>query len=437
MTNSRSIALLTLALILGFIPSLFAAGPKENILYNFGVNGSGDAVYPAAGLVADADGNLYGTAVQGGTIGNGAVFKLSPPATAGGAWTETLLYSFGPTGADGAGPFSTLVFDSAGNIYGTTEGGGASGYGTVFELSPPATAGGDWTKTTLYSFQPTRFTGALPVGKLTLGPAGIIFGVTEYGGSGAKCEISLGCGVVYQLTPPATTGSPWAVTVLHSFGSTKQDGINPQAGVLYRGGNLFGTTWHGGVNTDGIAYVLVPNSSGYAERILHTFSGADGVEPTGSLVADAANNLYGTTDAGGTSANCTNTFGCGTIFQLSPPAVVGGAWSLHTLYSFTGGFDGANPLASLWRSQAGDLYGTANNGGFDSGTARDSGVFFRLIHPAIAGEPWKLGTIHAFAGSPTDGSDPQAEVIYKNHAFYGVTVFGGTNGTGAIFSVGP
>src|SRR4029077_15926891 len=115
----------------------------------------------------------------------------------------------------------------------------------------------------LFSFPANLQSGALPVGKLALGPAGTLVGVTEYGGTGAKCLVSLGCGVVYQLSPPATAGSPWTQTVLHNFGSTKQDGTQPLAGVLYRGGNLFGTTWLGGVTQQGIAYVLIPNGSSY------------------------------------------------------------------------------------------------------------------------------------------------------------------------------
>jgi uncharacterized repeat protein (TIGR03803 family) len=435
--SATRIAVLILTLIMGFTSPLLAAGPPETGIYNFGVNGFGDAVYPAAGLVADAAGNLYGTGVMGGAIGNGAVFKLSPPATAGGAWTETLLYSFGTNSDDGNAPDSTLVFDAAGNLYGTTESGGAaSGLGTVFQLSPPSTSGGAWSKTTIYSFPANRLSGVLPVGKLALDPAGNLYGVTQSGGSGAKCLNSQGCGVVYKLSPPATSGAPWTQTVLHNFGSTKQDGVNPLAGVLYRGGNLFGTTWLGGVTRQGMVYVLVPSGTAYAERILHSFDSFDGAGPTGGLIADSANNLYGTTDAGGSSVNC-GLAGCGTVFQLAPPAAVGGAWTLTTLYSFNDGRDGANPLGALWRSQAGDLYGTANNGGITSGPAKDSGTFFRLNHPAVAGGAWTLATLHAFSGFPTDGSDPQAEVILKNHVFYGVTVFGGTNDTGTVFSVGP
>jgi hypothetical protein len=276
----------------------------------------------------------------------------------------------------------------------------------------------------------------LPVGKLAFDPAGNIYGVTQSGGSGAKCLNSQGCGVVYRLSPPATVGSSWTQAVLHNFASTKQDGAGPLAGVLYRGGNLFGTTWQGGVTRQGIVYVLVPSGAPYTERILHSFDSSDGAGPTGGLIADSANNLYGTTDAGGSSVNC-GLGGCGTVFQLSPPATVAGAWTLATLYSFTRGRDGANPLGTLWRSQTGDLYGTTNNGGLASGPAKDSGTFFRLNHPAVAGGAWTLGTLHVFNDSPADGADPQTEVTLKNHVFYGVTVFGGTNSTGAVFSVGP
>lgn len=434
--STTQIAFLLLSLVLVFTLPLLAAGPPSAVVYSFGAFAFGDATYPAAGLVADAAGNLYGSAVMGGANGNGTVFKLSPPATAGGAWTETLLYSFGPSATDGGAPDSTLVFDAAGNLYGTTESGGTGGLGTVFELSPPATSGGEWTKTTIFSFPANRTSGVLPVGKLAFDPAGNLYGATPSGGIGAKCLNSQGCGVVYKLSPPATAGSPWTQSVLHNFGSTKQDGTGPLAGVLYRGGNLFGTTWQGGANGQGIVYVLVPNGISFTERILHTFNSTDGAGPTAGLIADSSSNLYGTTDAGGSSTNCT--IGCGTVFQLSPPAAAGGAWTLTTLYSFTRGRDGANPLSALWRSQAGDLYGTTNNGGFASGPSKNSGTFFRLNHPTVAAGAWTLGTLHAFTDSPADGADPQSEVILiKNHVFYGVTVFGGTNGTGAVFSVGP
>ncbi len=155
--------------------ALFAAGPVEQMIYNFNLNNDGKQI--SNGLVADSAGNLYGVTARGGMGANtnGTIFELSPPATAGGPWTETVLYSFGTAFGDGAYPNGTLIFDKLGNLYGTTTQGGSIGLGTVFELSPPATPGGSWTETVLYSYPDTNKNGWMPSGKLAFDPAGNLY----------------------------------------------------------------------------------------------------------------------------------------------------------------------------------------------------------------------------------------------------------------------
>ncbi len=423
-------------LLLLFASNLYASAPVEQVIHNFAL--SSDGTFPGNGLVADSAGNLYGATARGGVGATdyGVVFELSPPATAGNPWTETILYSFGNSLHDGQVPDGTLIFDSHGNLYGTTVAGGSGGDGTVFELRPPATAGGALTETILYSFPSSGNFGTRPPGKLALDPTGNLYGTTWYGGTGTNCGANPGCGTVYRLAPPATAGGAWTHTVLHNFGVSAVDGIWPAvAGVLYRGGALYGTTQGGGVNGEGTVFVLVPSGGVYIEHRLHDFAAVEGGGPSAGLVADSDNNLYGTTLFGGGSPNCGG--GCGAIFELSPPAVAGGAWTETTLYSFTHGLDGSSPWASLYRDQSGSLYGTATQGGLKTRKMVNNGVVFRLKPPAVAGGTWTLVPLHEFQGPDGDGSNPYGELILVHGVFYGTTNQGGSSLNGSVFSVGP
>jgi uncharacterized repeat protein (TIGR03803 family) len=184
---ARGFAILCVALMV-VAPARALAAPVETVLHFF--TGNGD-VSPDAGLIADSDGNFFGT-TSGDGQDLGAVFKLSLPATAGGAWTETVLHAF-TGGSDGGSPQAGLIADSKGNLYGTTAYGGASNAGTVFELTPPATAGGAWTETVLSSFNYSD--GANPVG--------ILYGTTS--GGGVSCPY-VGCGTVFELTDTRSPG---------------------------------------------------------------------------------------------------------------------------------------------------------------------------------------------------------------------------------------
>ncbi len=198
-------------------------------MYNFcAQTNCADGWIPSAGLIFDAAGNLYGTTGLGGTDGVGTVFELT---RAGGGWTEQVLYNFG---TDGAYPGGGLTFDSAGNLYGTTGEGGIHILGTVFELTP--TVGGGWTETVLHNFG-SGTDGAYPGAGVTFDAAGNLYGTTQYGGTYNSC--SGGCGTVFELTP--TAGGGWTEQVLLNFNGT--GGANPYAGLIFDGaGNLYGTT---------------------------------------------------------------------------------------------------------------------------------------------------------------------------------------------------
>jgi len=431
-TPARFLFTTLAALIL--VSSAFAT--TEKLLYSF--QGSSDGVNPNAGLVADAAGNLYGTTAFGGTnaaCSCGSVFELSPPTTTGGAWTETILYSFRGGNRDGERPMGTLTFDAQGNLYGTTLAGGANNPGTIFKLSPPATAGGAWTEKVLFVFPSDLSRGYGPQGKLVFDAAGNLYGSTQSGGS--KCD----CGTVFELKAPATTGGAWTHIVLYNFGpTTSDDGLYPSPDIIYRNGVIYGVTHSGfGTSQNGIVFQLVRKPGTWTENILYRFDGSESSRPEGGLVLDPAGNLYGATADGG-SLNCPP--GCGTIYELSPPTVAGGAWQETILYNFLAHGDGAYPSATLWRDSAGDLYGTASAGGIKNRQNNDvgGGTVFKLKAPASAGGTWTLAVLHDFSYPAADGSFPTGALMMFNGVFYSTTTFGGTpdyNDYGTVFSVVP
>jgi uncharacterized repeat protein (TIGR03803 family) len=256
---------------------------------------------------------------------------LSPGA--GGTWTEKVLHSFG-SGTDGKGPLAGVIFDAAGNLYGTTYLGGTSASGTVFELTPAG--GGTWTEKVLWSFG-NGTDGANPQASLIFDAAGNLYGTTYQGGTAC-------CGTAFELTPAG--GGTSAETTLHAFGGGT-DGVGPQAGLIFDGaGSLYGTTNGGGTYNHGIAFELMPAGKGtWMEKVLHSFgNGTDGAAP------DA-----GTTFLGGS-------YGGGTVFRLN-------AQGETLLFSFSG-TDGAGPDAGLIFDGAGNLYGTTYQGGSEGeGTA--------------------------------------------------------------------
>jgi uncharacterized repeat protein (TIGR03803 family) len=254
----------------------------ETILHSFGA--SGDGSFPFAGLVLDKKGNLYGTTDFGGAHGNGTVFKLTRSGT------ETILHSFGSGNRDGCNPYSRVILDEKGNLYGTTLNCGAYDGGTVFKLTPSG------RKTILWSFGKGT-DGNTPIGDLVFDKEGNLYGTTEYGGAYTV-------GTVFEVTPSGTE------TILHSFNHNGSDGNTPYAGLVFdEEGNLYGTTRYGGAYNAGTVFELTPSG---AETILWSFgNGTDGQYPWGGLALDKKGSLYGTTQAGGT-------YNYGTVYKVTP-----------------------------------------------------------------------------------------------------------------------
>jgi uncharacterized repeat protein (TIGR03803 family) len=323
------------------------------MLVNFNYT-SGIGSNPRAGLVRDSAGNLYGTTWQGGSYGAGTVFKLTPPAAGQTAWTETILVNFDST--HGAYPWAGLVRDSAGNLYGTTNGGGAYGSGTVFKVAPPAAGQTAWTRTTLVNFN--NMNGAYPTAAgLVRDSAGNLYGTTNRGGA-------YGYGTVFKVAPPAAGQTGWKHITLVNFNGT--NGANPQADLVRNSaGNLYGTTYYGGAYSSGTVFKLTPPAAGqtsWTRTTLVNFNATNGAYPAADLVLDSTGHLYGTTTAGGA-------YSYGTVFKLTPPAAGQTSWKRATLVTFNGA-NGASPRANLVLDSAGNLYGTAYMGGsYDEGTA--------------------------------------------------------------------
>jgi uncharacterized repeat protein (TIGR03803 family) len=223
----------------------------ESLLYSFSSGSNNGGFNPYSGVIFDTQGNLYGTAVNGGTYNHGAVFELSPGAN--GQWTEKVLHIFGYR-RDGFYPYGGLVFDAAGNLYGTGYDGGTYGYGAIFQMTPGTD--GQWTETVLYNFGSRRNDGWLPVGNLIFDPSGNLYGSTYAGGVQSSACDNYGCGTVFELSPGAN--GTWTEQVLHRFGKGK-DGANPQFGpILDSTGNLYGTTPLGGTYGYGTAFKITP-----------------------------------------------------------------------------------------------------------------------------------------------------------------------------------
>src|SRR6266478_3520860 len=302
------------------------AAYTEQVLYRFCSQANcADGKNPAAAVIMDAAGNLYGTTVGGGANNAGVVFKLTQT---GSGWTYKVLYSFCSKTlcADGGTPNAGLIMDAAGNLYGTTTGGGPnqSTNGVVFKLAPN---GSSWTETVIYNFcsQTNCADGARPYASLIMDAGGNLYGTTAAGGNG--CYITTnGCGIVFELTP---SGSAWTEKVLYKFclqSGNCSDGAVPYAPLMMDGaGNLYGTTFSGGLSiTEGVAFKLAPSGSSWTETVLYYFGQQgcyylDPCQPRAGLIMDEAGNLYGT------SAN-------GYAFRLSPSGTSWMKTTLSTVY---------------------------------------------------------------------------------------------------------
>ncbi len=402
-----------------------AFGATENLVWSFGNGTDGSA--PSAGLIADKSGNLYGTTYQGGANGEGTVFELTPS----GGWSESLLWSFG-SGADGQNPYAGLFMDGSGNLYGTTGAGGVHGGGTVFELTPPTTAAGNWTESILWSFGNIN-DGVEPYAGLIMDKSGNLYGTTGAGGV-------YGGGTVFALMPPVASGGTWSESILWNFNDNDASGTGPyqpEGGLLMdTSGNLYGTTYQGspfcvssGIDETvcgGTVFELSPTKAGiWTESTLWNFGdGLDGLEPYAGLIIDTSGNLYGTTHDGGAS-------GSGTVFELTPPTTPEGNWSELVLWNFGGqSDDGVEPFGGLFMDGSGNLYGTTDGGG-----ASSAGTVFKLTPPTTSVGNWGESVLWSFSNG-TDGVQPKAGLIMDaSRNLYGTTIAGGAYGGGTVFEV--
>ncbi len=387
---------------------------SEQALYNF--SGGADPKFPYAGLVFDKAGNLYGTTQFGGANNQGTVFEVT--RNSDGTWTESVLYSF--TGsADGGQPSAGLIFDAAGNLYGTTNFGGSGncslGCGTAFKLTP---ASGGWTQTVLYTFTGGS-DGREPYARLLFDATGNLYGTTLLGGN-TNSVCTTGCGTVFKLTPGS---SGWTESVLYAF-TGAADGASPYAPLASdSAGNLYGSAYAAGAYASGVIFKLSPGSSGWTESVLHAFRGRyDGKYSYGDVIVDAAGNLYGTAFQGGGS-------GYGVVFQLVPGSK---GWTERVIHSF-GNAPSADPVAGLVMDPAGNLYGTTLAGGKASSCGTACGTLFKLS--PVSGGGWTYKAIHVF-GQSTDGYHPSGDLILDPAGnIYGTTQAGGAQGSGLVFEI--
>jgi len=409
---SKALAVTTLTLIMALIlaPGAWAAG-KYKILHEF--SGGKDGGYLDAGVIFDSSGNLYSTAVIGGANGNGAVLELSPSAD--GNWTETVIYSF-TGGTDGSAPYGSLILDAAGNLYSTTSAAGAYGDGTVFMLTPDSD--GTWTETTLHSFAGGTDGAGSSTG-LIFDTAGNLYGATYSGGA-------YGYGTVFTLTP--NSDGTWTESVLYAFAGGTDGAIVDHSNLVFdSAGNLYGATRGGGtpgwceyVIGCGTVFELTPNSGGgWTENVLYRFNRKSGNDANGTLIFDAAGNLYGTTLHGGRHNS-------GSVFTL----LLGsdGKWTARAIHEFTGRKDGGYPYAGVIFDAAGNLYGAAQGGG-----THNHGTLYKLT-PGPGGT-WQESVLHRFKGG-SDGENPRGDVLFDaNGNLYDTTIGDGKKGT--VFEITP
>jgi uncharacterized repeat protein (TIGR03803 family) len=386
-----------------FVLSLAAAtATTTDVIFSFEED---EGEYADTDLETDSAGNIYGTTVLGGDFGGGTVFKLTPTPT---GWVHTVLYSF-TGGADGGEPYKGVTIDRDGNLYGTAVTGGSGscegGCGVVYKLT---NSGGTWSQTVIHAFT-GGYDGSGPGARVTLDWSGNIYGMTPTGGAyglgtiykirqdnrasdlkvihaftggadgatgsagrmilrhgrlygAATAGGTYGSGVVFELTPRGV--GEWNFRALYSFRG-QPDGSFPYGALLFdRLGNIYGTTYYGGANGIGAVYQLSPRAIGeWEESVLYSFQeGSDGNSPISNLVADNVGNLYGTTSEGG--------LGRGTIFKLSP---VGGKWMETVVHAFEGPPDGGFAYNGMVVDRFGNFYGATVHGGDD-----DDGAIYQF-----------------------------------------------------------
>jgi uncharacterized repeat protein (TIGR03803 family) len=413
---SRSIRFLSLSLAFACVllpMTLSMQAQTFSVLHYF--TGGTDGASPYAGVTIAPSGVLYGTAEGGGTYGAGTVFKLRQVNS---SWLYTPLYEF--TGVSGESfPQGGVVFGPNGALYGTTFG-DLETYGTVFELTPPPTFCGTvlcyWNQTVLHTFTGTAGGGGPQVENLVFDSSGNIYGTTQAGGM-------YNAGTMFELTP---SGGGYTESILHSLGHGT-DGRNPLEGVVFdTAGNMYGTAPYGGTGNPeectgscGMVYQLVPSNGGWVENVLVNFDVTNGKNPFANLIIDSSGNLYGTTASGGQN-------GGGVVYNLAPS---GGGFSYSVLYSFSS----CGSKGGLALDAASNFFGVCSGGG-----AHQDGWVFELTN---CSQGCSVIDLHDFSGS--DGSGPYgAPVLDANGNLYGTTTSGGTgncngSGCGVVWEITP
>lgn len=356
------------------------------------------------------------------------ILVLLPPISAQSP-SYTVLHSFG-SGTDGNEPIAGVVIGPGGVLYGTTQAGGTGhecpflNCGTVFSLTPPATSGGAWTETILHNF--VGYDGAIPEGGIAVGAGGVLYGTATYGGK-------FKAGTVFSLTPPQAGnpgGEVWRFDLLYTF-TGGADGANPYAGVaIGSNGVLYGTTQNGGTAGQGTVFALIPPkpaTGAWTETVIHNFTGGnDGASPVAGLAIGRGDVLYGTTQYGGPNTRCNAaTPGCGTVFSMTPPATAGGTWNETVILNFDD-YDGAVPQAGVTIGRHGELYGIA------TGFGANGSIAFTLTPPRSAGSSW-TDTVLANVGA----ASTSAAAVNRSGVIFGTTQFGGTSNQGVVFSLTP
>jgi uncharacterized repeat protein (TIGR03803 family) len=386
--------------------SVSAGGPKESAIYSFDGTVSSNEPYAVGtvspSLVANSNGNFYGTMLAGGANGHGGIFKITP------AGAYTLLYSFTNANGDGATPLSPLVFGSDGNLYGTTSEGGAKDQGTIFRITPAG------VETVVYSLGDGSADGAGPIA-LIQGGGDTFFGITAAGGVGNG-------GTFFSVT------SAGVEKVLHTFGSTATDSVTPISLILGSDGDFYGVAEGGGAHDAGTVFKITASG---VESVLYSFQLSLGVEegliPI-SVIQGRDGNLYGTTVEGGA-------YDEGVVFKVT---LAGVETVLHSFESSSGQYgvnsaEGAFPGAGLTLGNDGNLYGTTQAGG-----AYENGTIFRIT-PSGA-----MTTLYGFQydspksleGLIVDGNDPASTlVVGSDGSLYGTTALGGAHNQGVVFKL--
>jgi uncharacterized repeat protein (TIGR03803 family) len=459
MQNTGVRAWLGRILAVASLSTILAAGAwaegTESVLYPFTFHTDGGMPY--AGLTFDAKGNLYGTTYFAGFIPGsiccGVVFQLTP--NGGEGWTYKVIHTFTGPVTDGEAPSASVIFDAAGNLYGTTQEGGFCG--VAYELSP--TPDGEWNETILHLFNNLENgvidDGCIPSSWLVFDKAGNLYGTTQQTGAG-DCMTSAGCGTVFELSP--LPDGKWTEHIIHRFPREGTgDGISPYGGLVFdSAGNLWGTTTVGGAASSGTVFEMTPKAGGgWDEHVAFSFSGdSTGWYPYAGLTIDPAGNLYGTAYYGGLSDG-------GVVFKMTPQA--GGLLSETVIHKFAACNaaecpDGIEPYGGVAFDSAGDLYGTTEYGGA-AGTVCDTpppvvrygcGVVYKLA-PGLNGA-WDYSLVYHFPGGPEGAflQDDRLTVDNSGNIFGTTFVEGDVNndeicpqavlglgGCGVVFEITP